>query len=94
MKNLKGFKEFEAIYSLNWNEEYKTEYCNTFELYPGDKFEMTTGAKAKYIEDPIPTKIVMYVGNGDDFVYFKYADDGLVYKTSKKDLYSNFLKKL
>jgi len=86
MKKLKNFTQYnEAIYSKDWKEEFDEEYCETFDLEPGDKFEMISGT-AKYMDDPIPTKRVFYRGKGNDLIYFSDTKDGIVYKIPVSEL--------
>ena len=93
---LQKFKEFnEAIYSTNWKEKYEKKYCPMFDLRVNDEFEMETGAKAKYLDDDVPTINVFYSGTLDDIIYFTYEQYGSVaYKINKSELETKFIRKI
>ena len=92
---LQRFKEFnEAIYAINWKEKYEETKCFTFDLDINDKFEISTGAKARYIDEEKPTIIIYYKGKTSDNIYFTYdINSDVIYKISKNELENNFIQK-
>ena len=91
---IQNFKQFnEAIYAAAWKENYEKKKCSLFDLRVNDEFEMETGAKAKYLEDDVPTIKVFYSGKNDENIYFTYEQYGsVVYKISKSDLLQKIVK--
>ena len=86
MKNLMNFTQYnEAIYSIDWKEEFDEVKCETFNLEPGDKFEIKIGTP-KYIEEKTPTKKVYYKGKRNELIYFSYTKNGIIYKIPIEEL--------